>query len=285
MSAPLSPSETRALLERIGHRPIRKLGQNFLIDGNIVRKSLELAEIQPGDTVVEIDPGLGTLTRALLAAGATVYSIEKDRRLAAFIRPMETEFGDRFHLLEGDAMDEPLAALPENAGPFKIVANLPYAISTPWMDAIINGPTPQSMTLMLQKEAAQRFVAKSGGKQLGAISIFLQSVFDAPSSHDVAGTCFYPKPDVGSRLLHLKAKPTPFLFTPEDRNLIRNLFNQRRKQVSTLLKKHPNPRAAIWLSLLDSLNIDPQSRPEQIALETWIQLAKAQPSESRNQKE
>ncbi|MGK0241012.1 MAG: 16S rRNA (adenine1518-N6/adenine1519-N6)-dimethyltransferase, partial [Candidatus Pelagisphaera sp.] len=143
MTSPLSPSETRALLERIDHHPVRKLGQNFLIDGNIVRKSLELAKIQPGDTVVEIGPGLGTLTRALLDAGATVYAIEKDRRLAAHMRSIESEFEESFHLLEGDAMDHPLAGLPEDAGPFKIVANLPYAISTPWMDAIINGPAPQ----------------------------------------------------------------------------------------------------------------------------------------------
>lgn len=274
MSSPLSPSETRALLERIDHRPVRKLGQNFLIDGNIVRKSLELAKVQAGDTVVEVGPGLGTLTRALLNAGATVYAIEKDKRLAAHIRPMESEFGERFHLLEGDAMDEPLAGLPNDSGPFKIVANLPYAISTPWMDAIINGPTPQSMTLMLQKEAAQRFVAQSGTKQMGSISIFLQAAFDTPSSHDVAASCFYPRPDVGSRLLHLEAKSTPYLFTREDRILIRDLFNQRRKQISSLLKKHPNPRAAHWLAQLEALNIAPQSRPEQIALETWIQLGK-----------
>jgi 16S rRNA (adenine1518-N6/adenine1519-N6)-dimethyltransferase len=276
MSSPLSPSETRALLERIDHRPVRKLGQNFLIDGNIVRKSLELAQIQTGDTVVEVGPGLGTLTRALLDAGTTVYAVEKDRRLAAHIRPMESEFGERFHLLEGDAMETPLAGLPEGYGPFKIVANLPYAISTPWMESIINGPTPQSMTLMLQKEAAQRFVAQSGTKQMGSISIFLQAAFDTPSSHDVAASCFYPKPDVGSRLLHLEAKKNPFLFTREDRQLIRDLFNQRRKQISSLLKKHTSPRAEFWLSQLQSLNIDRQSRPEQIALETWIQLAKAE---------
>ena len=169
-------------------------------------------------------------------------------------------------------MDEPRAGLPENSGPFKIVANLPYAISTPWMEAIINGPAPQSMTLMLQKEAAQRFVAQSGSKQLGAISIFLQAAFETPTSHDVAASCFYPKPDVGSRLLNLEAKPTPFYFTKEDRILIRDLFNQRRKQISSLLKKHPAPRAALWLTQLDLLNIDLQSRPEQIALEIWIQL-------------
>ena len=143
------------------------------------------------------------------------------------------------------------------------------------MDAIINGPAPQSMTLMLQKEAAQRFVAKSGTKQLGAISIFLQSAFNTPSSHDVAASCFYPRPDVGSRLLNLETKQNPYHFTREDRILIRDLFNQRRKQISSLLKKHSNPRAAHWLAQLETLNINPKSRPEQIALEIWIQLAQS----------
>ncbi len=275
MSSPLSPNETRALLERLGHRPVRKLGQNFLIDGNIVRKSLGLARIQKDDTVVEIGPGLGTLTRELLDAGATVYAIEKDKCLAAHIREMEAELGGRLNLLEGDAMELPLAALPNPEEPFKIVANLPYAISTPWMEAIINGPMPRSLTLMLQKEAADRFVANPGSKQFGSISIFLQAAFDTPQSHNVAASCFYPKPDVGSRLLHLEAKKTPFIFPRHDRILIRELFQQRRKQIGTLLKKHVNPQAAIWLSKLESLNIDPKTRPEQIEIETWIQLVQS----------
>lgn len=270
---PLSPSETRALLDRIGHRPIRKLGQNFLIDGNIVRKSLELAEIRRGDTVVEIGPGLGTLTRALLDAGATLYSVEKDKRLAAYMRSLEADFPESLHLLEGDAMSAPLAGLPDSADTFKIVANLPYAISTPWMDAVINRRTPQSMTLMLQKEASQRFVARSGSKQFGAISILLQAAYDAIKTHDVAASCFYPKPDVGSQLLHLKLKGSPIRFRSEVRTLIRELFMQRRKQIGSLLRKADTPLSRSWLGRLDQASIDPQSRPEQVSLDSWITLS------------
>ena len=173
-SMPLSPTETRALLERLGHRPRHTLGQNFLVDGNIVRKSLELARVGPGDRVVEIGPGLGTLTAALLAAGAEVWAVERDaalhRHLAASLAP---EFPGRLHLIEGDAMDLPLAGL--EAGEFKIVANLPYAIATPWLDAVLEGALPQRMVLMLQREAAQRYTARPGGKSFGAISVFLQS--------------------------------------------------------------------------------------------------------------
>src|SRR6185436_8023111 len=109
---PLSPSATRDLLGRLGHSPKRFLGQNFLIDGNIVRKSLELAEIRAGDIVVEVGPGLGTLTSALLEAGADVWAVEKDRTLHAHLsEELAPRFPDRLHLLEADAVEQPLAGL------------------------------------------------------------------------------------------------------------------------------------------------------------------------------
>src|SRR6187549_1474658 len=109
---PLTPTATRELLARLGHQPKRFLGQNFLVDGNIVRKSLDLADVQPGDTVVEIGPGLGTLTTALLEAGATVWAVEKDRALHAHLEAeLLPRYPNQFHLLEGDAVEHPLAAL------------------------------------------------------------------------------------------------------------------------------------------------------------------------------
>jgi len=197
---PLSPTATRDLLARLGHAPKRFLGQNFLVDGNIVRKSLELAEVKPGDAVVEVGPGLGTLTTALLEAGADVWAVEKDRVLHSHLETqLAPRFPDRFHLLEGDAVEHPLAGLDagrpppvsfatergEGAAPpgiasrvqeFKIVANLPYAIATPWLDAVLAGPLPLLMVLMLQREAAQRYAAAPGSKSFGAISVFLQSL-------------------------------------------------------------------------------------------------------------
>src|SRR3954464_5217336 len=107
---PLSPTATRDLLAQLGHQPKRFLGQNFLIDGNIVRKSLELAEVRSGDIVVEVGPGLGTLTAPLLEAGAEVWALEKDRMLHAYLaEELAPKFPDRFHLLEADAVEHPLA--------------------------------------------------------------------------------------------------------------------------------------------------------------------------------
>lgn len=273
---PLTPSATRELLARLGHQPKRFLGQNFLIDGNIVRKSLDLAEVRPGDTVVEIGPGLGTLTATLLEAGAEVWAVEKDRTLHAYLtETLQPRFPDTFHLVEGDAVEQPLAGLPaDRATPaFKIVANLPYAIATPWLDAVLSGPLPARLVLMLQQEAAQRYVAQPGSKSFGAISIFLQSAYAVAPGHKVEAACFYPRPDVDSYLLHLTRRANPFVFPTETKNLIRSCFQQRRKQIGGLLRERMPDQGAAWLAVLAAAGYTAQARPEEIPTELWRGLA------------
>lgn len=273
---PLSPSATRDLLAQLGHLPKRFLGQNFLIDGNIVRKSLELAQVAPGDTVVEIGPGLGTLTSALLEAGAAVWAVEKDRTLHEHLtETLVPKFPAQFHLMEGDAVEHPLAALPVDraAGGFKIVANLPYAIATPWLDEVLAGPLPARMVLMLQQEAAQRYVAQPGSKAFGAISVFLQSAYAVAPGHRVDGSCFYPKPDVESYLLHLVVRPQPYVFTAPAKALIRACFQQRRKQIGGLLRSRLPDGGAAWLAELTAAGLSGQARPEEIPGELWQRLA------------
>ncbi len=272
---PLSPSATRDLLARLGHSPKRFLGQNFLVDGNIVRKSLELAEVAPGDRVVEIGPGLGTLTTALLDAGADVWAVEKDETLHAHLAAtLAPAHPGRLHLLCADAVELPRAGLTDDdarAG-FKVVANLPYAISTPWMDAILSGPLPARMVLMLQQEAAQRYAAQAGTKQFGAISIFLQSAYDLAPGHKVAAACFHPRPDVESYLLHLVRKPVPFVFAPATRELVRAAFQQRRKQIGAFLRAHLADGGRAWLEALARHGLDARARPEQIPAVAWQSL-------------
>lgn len=288
---PLSPTATRDLLAQLGHQPKRFLGQNFLVDGNIVRKSLDLAEVRAGDTVVEVGPGLGTLTSALLEAGAAVWAVERDRtlyeHLAATLLP---RFPAKLHLLEGDAMDHPLAGLtrvgqvsdlagraedPPSGAPtdFKIVANLPYAISTPWMDSVLSGPLPARMVLMLQQEAAKRYAARPGTKLFGSISIFLEAAYDLAPGHKVAAGCFFPRPDVESYLLHLVRKSTPFVFSPTVKKLIRGCFQQRRKQIGALLRGQLPDDGAAWLEELTAAGLSSRSRPEDIPCDLWVKLA------------
>ena len=130
---PLSPIFTRELLQQLKHIPNKKLGQKFLVDGNIVRKSVKLAELCGKDCVVEVGPGLGTLTKAILATGARVWSVERDARLAEHIRVHIQTKQSNLQLIEGDCLNYPLAGLPIDhaKNSYKIVANLPYAVSTP----------------------------------------------------------------------------------------------------------------------------------------------------------
>lgn len=272
---PLTLTGTRELLARLGHSPKRFLGQNFLIDGNIVRKSVELGLVVPGETVVEVGPGLGTLTSALLAAGAEVFAVEKDSTMAAHLRAtLATEHPGKLHLIEEDAVAFPIAGLPaERVGNFKIVANLPYAISTPWMDAVLSGPLPTRMVLMLQQEAAQRYVAEPGTKQFGAISIFVQSAFATDRGHKVPASCFYPAPDVESFLLNLARRPEPFIFPTATKQLIRSVFQQRRKQITSLLRNRLPDGGRAWLELLPTAGLDGRARPEEIPVALWQRLA------------
>jgi len=275
---PLSYTATRDLLGKLGHNPKRFLGQNFLVDGNIVRKSLELAQVASGDRVVEIGPGLGTLTRALLDAGAEVWAVEKDRLLCEHLAQTLGK-SPYLHLMEGDAVDHPLAGLPNDlATTAKIVANLPYAISTPWMVGVLNGAAlPERAVLMLQLEAAERYAAQPGTKAFGAVSIFLQSAYQIAPGHRVAGNCFYPKPDVDSYLLNLVWREQPFVFSAKTQAVIRGCFQQRRKQLGSLLRgmegeSLPKNAAANWLSDLSAAGFSPKTRPEAVPISLWQKL-------------
>lgn len=276
---PLSPRQTRQCLDSLGHNPRRNLGQNFLIDGNIVRKSLELAGIVAGDQVVEIGPGLGTLTAALLEAGASVYAVELDPTLAGHLRAtLQVQFPESLHLLAGDAVDHPRAGLPANGQPFKVVANLPYAITSPWLDALLVAPLPARLVLMMQKEAADRITASHGSKNFGAISIFVGAAYAKAATFAVSRTCFYPVPGVDSQLLHLQCLPQPVIFSPAVRQLIRQLFTQRRKQIGALVQQHinRNPTDARflqpWLEQLADFSAGRTHRPEDIPLAGWLEL-------------
>jgi 16S rRNA (adenine1518-N6/adenine1519-N6)-dimethyltransferase len=270
----LSPTETRVLLARLGHSPKRFLGQNFLVDGNIVRKSLELARVEAGDAVVEIGPGLGTLTGALLDAGAEVWAVELDRTLHAHLEEgLGVKYPGKLHLTEGDAVELPLAGLPAaRAAGAKVVANLPYAISTPWMDAVLSGPLPSRLVLMLQKEAASRYGASPGGGSFGAISIFLQAAYEIAPGHRVSPACFHPRPDVDSALLHLVRKEAPYVFSPGDKALIRRCFQQRRKQFGAIIREQIPGRESKWRELLESEGYSTTVRAEAIPVATWIKL-------------
>ena len=273
---PLSQTETRELLARLSHMPKKWLGQNFLIDGNIVRKSLELAEIKPGERVLEIGPGLGTLTRTLLGAGVELHAVEADPTMVYHLKQsLLPRWPQTFHLTEGDAVEKPLADLVQPAdGSFKVVANLPYAISTPWMDAICAGPHPEIMVLMLQREAADRLTAEVGTKHWSAVTAQVALAFEKVKLHPVPGQSFNPPPKVDSCLLVLRRRPDAQRFSARAREVSRALFTQRRKQVGSsgrnLFPDAPDVRA--WLADLPNFGLTTLARPEDIPAAVWLKL-------------
>lgn len=273
---PLSLSETRDLLARLSHMPKKWLGQNFLVDGNIVRKSLELGEVKPGDVVVEIGPGLGTLSRTLLGAGADLHAIEADSTMVFHLQSsLQSRWPHTFHLSEGDAVKHPLADLVNpTEGSFKVIANLPYAISTPWVEAICQGPLPSIMVLMLQREAAERLTAEVGTKHWSAVTAQVQLAFEKVKVHPVPAQSFNPPPRVDSCLLVLKKRPDAKRLSQRAREVARGLFTQRRKQVGSSAKKlFPGADDVTrWLNNLPNDGLTSQARPEDIPAEVWLKL-------------
>ncbi len=182
-----------------------------------------------------------------------------------------SSFGKNGNLkvINADAVDFPRAGF-DASEPFKVVANLPYAISTPWLDKILSGTLPSMMSLMLQKEAAQRFSAVKNTHEFSPISIFLNSAYDVKESHKVSASCFYPRPKVDSILLALKIKEKPFVFKPKAKEIIRKIFLKRRKQIASILKDLNEDGAKKWLECASLFS--PESRPETIALKSWQEL-------------
>ncbi len=268
----LTPTRTVELLKKLGHSPIKKLGQNFLVDSNIVRKSLDLAEVGPGDSIVEVGPGLGTLTGALLERGAKVYAVELDKTLFKYLA---RTFGgdDNFDIINADAVERPLADLPHGIENFKIVANLPYAISTPWLERILSGPLPVAMCLMLQKEAAMRFAAREGTGDYSPISVWLGEAYEFPPGWNVSAACFYPRPAVDSVLMLLRRKDNPYLFLPRTKLLMREMFSKRRKQLGAISRFASPENSEIlreWLSSEGAPDI--RLRPEGVSRGQWRNL-------------
>jgi 16S rRNA (adenine1518-N6/adenine1519-N6)-dimethyltransferase len=216
------------------------------------------------------------LTRTLLCAGADLYAIEADRTMHFHLtESLLPRFPQTFHLKEGDAVDFPRAGLTDATdGSFKVVANLPYAISTPWMDAICAGPHPSMMVLMLQREAAERLTAEVGTGHWSAVTAQVHLAFEKIKVHPVPAQSFNPPPKVDSCLLVLRRRPDAKRLSPRAREVARMLFTQRRKQVGSAAKKlfPDSPDVAAWLADLPRYGLTSLARPETIPAEAWLTL-------------
>jgi 16S rRNA (adenine1518-N6/adenine1519-N6)-dimethyltransferase len=263
-----SPSVIRALLDGLGHRPNRGLGQNYLIDSNILDILVAAAGITPAERVLEVGPGLGVLTQALRAAGAALVAVEKDRTMVGHLRHW---FPD-LELIEADVLDLDLSGLFAG-GIRKVVANLPYSVGSRFIvNALESQPAPQRMVFMVQKEVADRLTAPPGGKDYGPLAIWSQLDYEVRTIKTVSPTCFLPAPKVSSAIVRFERRAAP-LATVADRarfkRLIKVCFAQRRKQIGSNLRKN----APGFFQGLEQCGIDPATRPEQIAIPHWAALA------------
>lgn len=252
-------------------RAEKKLGQNFLLDQNLTDKIVRAAGNIQDTTIFEIGPGPGGLTRSLLRTDPKkVVAIEFDPRAIRALQSLKETAADKLNILHEDALNTDLTTLSD--APRSIVANLPYNIATPlligWLKKIREDQASfQSMTLMFQKEVAQRIVAQVGDKAYGRLAVLSQWLCDAHIVFDVPASAFSPPPKVTSSIVHLVPKSlgdkAPEFETIE--NLTAEAFGQRRKMIRSTLKKYSNH--------FDDLGLDPTSRAENLCVDNYINLA------------
>ena len=241
-----NPQETIAILNKYGFNFQKKFGQNFLIDTHVLEKIVRAAEIKKDDLVLEIGPGIGTLTQYLCEAAGKVIGVEIDRNLIPILTQDTLAAYDNVTVINEDVLKLDLRELAEreNGGrPIKVVANLPYYITTPILMGLFEAHVPlSSITVMVQKEVADRMQAAPGGKDYGALSLAVQYYATPYIAANVPPNCFMPRPNVGSAVIRLTLHETPPVDVTDEAllfKLIRASFAQRRKTLVNGLTNSP----------------------------------------------
>jgi 16S rRNA (adenine1518-N6/adenine1519-N6)-dimethyltransferase len=266
----LTRSQVVELLDRHGLAPSRALGQNFVVDPNTVRRIVRVAEVHPGDPVVEIGPGVGSLTTALAEAGAEVVAVELDRHLIAPLTEVVGPLGVR--VVRGDALEvdwsEVLAGHPRWA----LVANLPYNVATTVVLHLLDEvPAVDPMVVMVQREVGERLAAPPGTRTYGIPSVKLSLWATAEVVARVPATVFLPPPKVESVLVRIRRRPVPAVDSDREVlfSLVRQAFGQRRKMLRRSLADRVSP------AQFARAGIAPESRPEELGIEAWGALTDA----------
>ena len=270
MSAPAEP--LREVIARHGLSASKSLGQNFILDRQLLARIAAVPGSLAGERVYEVGPGPGGLTRALLETGASVVAVERDRRCIPALAVLRQLFGERLQVIEGDALkiDEP-ARVGEGA---HVIANLPYNVGTALLLKWLSGDWPpwwRSLTLMFQKEVAERLVAQPGSDAYGRLSVAVQWRSSARIAMAVNRSAFVPPPKVTSAVVHIVPGDQPPGVQPAIiERLTEAAFGQRRKMLRSSLKNMPGA-----LDAAETLGIDTQRRAETLSVEEWIELARA----------
>jgi 16S rRNA (adenine1518-N6/adenine1519-N6)-dimethyltransferase len=270
------PSELRQFLLDNGLSPRRILSQNFLIDGNILKKIISTADVEPEDIILEIGPGPGALTELLLNEKAHVVAVEKDNQLCNLLPRLENLPGE-LTIYNQDIMTFPIEkTIQELIGhnrKAKVIANLPYHLTTPILAALLPMHHLFSkIIVMVQDEVARRITAKPCCKEYGSFTVFVNYYSNPSYAFQVKRQCFHPAPKVNSAIVAMDLIPPPDIDKDEFFELTRTGFQMRRKMLRRSLSKlYSTERVS---STLESLGLNPQSRPEDLSLDNFIELYK-----------
>lgn len=278
-----SPSYVKEVLSRHGFKFSKSLGQNFLIDGNIVRSIVRESNITKDDYVLEIGPGMGTLTEELAINAKKVVGVEIDRALLPILD--ETlENHDNVEIVYGDILKIDIEKLIEeklNKGPVKVVANLPYYVTTPIIAKLIEEDLNlESITVMVQKEVAERMAAGPGSKIYGSLSVFVNFYCEPEILIKVPKTVFMPQPKIDSSVIKLNLKENlPDIDREKLFRVVRAGFSKRRKTILNALSSYGFDIEKDEIrSILEKINISPSERAERLSLEDFMNITKALPS-------
>ena len=267
----LTRSRVRELLDEHGLAPSRALGQNFVADPNTVRRIVRLAGVGPGDHVVELGAGLGSLTLALAEAGATVVAVEVDRRIVPVLRQVVADTG--VQVVEADAMSLDWdKLLGREAGRWTLVANLPYNVATPLvLDLLDHVPRITDMLVMVQREVGERLAARPGDPAYGIPSVKVAYHAEAEIAGLVGPNVFVPRPKVESALVRIRRRDRPAVDTDPVQlfALVTAGFGQRRKMLRRALAGVVDPEA------FARAQIRPEARAEELSVADWARLAEA----------
>lgn len=268
-----SPQVTNHILHRFKLRADKKLGQNFLIDESVVRRIVEAAELTPEDTVLEVGPGIGTLTQGLAESGASVVAVELDKRLLPVL-DVTLEGYDNVRIVNGDILQVDIMEQVQKPD-FKCCANLPYYITTPIIFAILEKRLPmERLVVMVQKEVAERMAAKPGSKDYGALSVSIQYFTEPEIAFIVPPSSFIPAPSVDSAVIVCKRRSTPPVEVCDENlffRVVKAAFSLRRKMLSNSLKNMgiKGEQVTKWLELA---GVDGKRRAETLSLEDFAAL-------------
>jgi len=277
-----SPSQVRALLQELGVRPSQALGQNFLIDRNILNILVQTAEIDPDSRVLEVGPGLGIVTRALLEGGAHVRSVERDRRLFAHLQDtFESE--PNLDLVCGNVLDFPVEDLLDEYGD-ALVSNLPYSVGNRvLMNVFAMNCPPSRIVVTVQWETAQRLAAVAGTRDYGLLSVWAGVWYEIEVVKKVTPTCFWPRPDVLSAIVRMRRRARASI-DGEIRSVLFDLtryaFKYRRKKLSTALVRADSAEAFAMgrddcEHLLQEIGVPGDARAESLTVDQWCRFARA----------